>query len=110
MEERLPQVARCGPSLASTYLRLLPEQSANKYWHRILKVITSFPTTEALDWLDKFNDTSVPPYLRPSEGSEAFIKEAILVALENQTNNLEQALSLLERSGLSAVLLLVTAR
>ena len=100
MEERLPQVVRCGPSLVSTYLGLLPGQSANIYWPQVLNTVISLSTREALDWLDEFNGISVPLYLQPSQVFEAFIKRIILVALDDRTNNLKQALSLLERSGL----------
>lgn len=100
MEQKLPHVVRCGPSLVSTYLWLLPEQQKNAYWHQVLNVITSFSTRETLDWLDKFNDKRVTPHLQPSQGFELFIKKTILMALENQTSDLKQVLSLLERSGL----------
>lgn len=111
MEDGLPQVVRYGPSLVSTYLELLPEQSTNAYWHQVLNIITSFSTEEALNWLDKFNDTSVQLYLQPSQDFEVFVKKVILAELEDhRTNTLEQTLSLLERSGSSAGLLSVTIR
>lgn len=100
MEERLPQVVHCGPSLVSAYLELLPEQTTNAYWHQVLDVISSLPTSEALDWVDKFNDTSVPIYLQPSQDFGLFIKKTVLTALEDRTSNLEQVILLLERSGL----------
>ncbi|KAF9652581.1 hypothetical protein BDM02DRAFT_3088924 [Thelephora ganbajun] len=98
MEERLPQVVRCGPPVVSTYLRLLSEQPANVYWHQALNVIVSFTAAEALGWLDKFNDTNVPRYLQPSQDFEGFVKEMITTVLEDGTSHLKQALSLLERS------------
>ena len=84
----------------STYLGLLPEQSGNIYWHQILSVITSFTTGEALDWLEKFNGTNAPRYLKPSRDFEEFVKQTIIAVLQDGTSNLKQALSLLERSGL----------
>lgn len=100
MEERLPQVVRCGPSLVSTYLGLLPTQPADTYWHQVLNVITSFTTGEALDWLDAFSTTNVPQHLQPPQDFEEFFKNIITTVLEDRTSNLKQALSLLERSGL----------
>lgn len=99
MEERLPQVVHCGPSLVSTYLGLLPEQPGNTYWHQVLDIVASFATREALDWLDRFCGTNPPRYLLPSQGFEKFVKETITTVLENDTSHLKQALSLLERSG-----------
>jgi len=100
MEERLPQVVRCGPSLVSTYLGLLPEQPGNTYWHQVLNVVASLATGEALDWLDRFNGMNPPRYLQPSQCFEDFVKETIAAVLEDDTSHLKQALSLLERSGL----------
>ena len=100
MEERLPQIVRCGPSLVSTYLGLLPEQPGNTYWHNALNVVASFATGEALNWLDRFDGTNPPRYLQPSDGFEDFVKETIATVLEDDTSHLKQALSLLERSGL----------
>lgn len=100
MEERLPRVVHCGPPLVSAYLGLLPEQPGNTYWHQVLNVITSFTTGKALDWLDKFNGTNAPQYLKPSQDSEEFVKQTITAVLQDGTSNLKQALSLLERSGL----------
>lgn len=100
MEERLLQVVHYGPSLVSTYLGLLPEQPGNAYWHQVLDIVASFATGEALDWLDRFNGTNPPLYLQPSQGFEVFVKETIATVLEDDTSQLKQALSLLERSGL----------
>ena len=100
MKEHLPQVVHFGPTLVSTYLRLLPEQPGNIYWHQVLDVIASFTTGEALDWLYRFNGTNAPPYLQPSQNFEEFIKKTITTVLEDETGHLNQALSLLERSGL----------
>jgi len=100
MEERLPQVVHCSPSLVSTYLGLLPENPGNTYWHKVLNVVASFSTGEALDWLDRFDGTNPPRYLQPSQGFEEFVKETIATLLEDDTSYLKQALSLLERSGL----------
>lgn len=100
MEERLPQVVRCGPPLVSAYLGLLPEQLGNTYWHRVLSVVASFTTGEALNWLDMFNDTNAPRYLQPSQDFEEFVGKTITTVLEDGTTHLKQALSLLERSGL----------
>ena len=85
----------------STYLGLLAEQPANAYWCKVLDIITSFTTREALDWLDKFNNTNAPLYLQPSQDFEEFFNKIITGVLEDGSSNLEQALSLLERSGLS---------
>lgn len=100
MEESLPQIVRCGPSLVSTYLGFLPEQQKTAYWHRVLSVITSYSTNQALDWLDRFTDTRTPLDLHPSQDFEAFAKKTVLMTLEDRTSNLKQALLLLERSGL----------
>ena len=100
MEERLSQVVLSGPLLVSTYLGLLSEQLGNIYWHRVLDVIVSFATGEALDWLDKFNDTNAPQYLQPSRDFEEFVKNAITAGLEDGADHLKQAISLFGRSGL----------
>lgn len=100
MEERLLQVVSCGPLLVSTYLGLLSEQPGNTYWHRVIDVIVSFTTVEALDWLDKFNGTNAPQYLQPSRDFEEFVKKTITMVLEDGTGHLKQAISLLEKSGL----------
>ena len=100
MEERLPQVVRCGPPLVSTYLGLLPEHPGNTYWHQVLTVVISFTTVEALDWLDKFNSANAPQYLQPSRDFEEFVEKTITTVLEDGTGHLKQALSLLNRSGL----------
>lgn len=100
MEERLPQIVHCGPPLVSTYLGLLSEQPANTYWHKVLNVVASFATGEALDWLDRFNGTNPPRYLQPSQDFEEFVRGTIATVLEDGTSYLKQALSLFERSGL----------
>jgi len=100
MGERLSQIVRCGPPLISTYLEQLPEHSGNTYWHQVLNVVVSHTTVEALDWLDKFNGTNPPPYLQPSQDLEEFVKKTITAVLDDGTNHLRQAISLLERSGL----------
>ena len=101
MEEKLSQVVRCGPALVSTYLGLLPEQSGNIYWHQVLGVIASFAIGEALDWLNGFNSSRAPGYLQPSQDFEEFVGKSITAILWDGTSHLKQALSLLERPGLS---------
>jgi hypothetical protein len=99
MEERVPQVVRCGPSLVSTYLLLLSEQMANDYWHLVLNVVASLTARDALDWLDGFNKANVPRNLRPSPDFEGFVKETIIAVLEDGRIDLKRVLSLLVRSG-----------
>ena len=99
MEEGLSQVVHCGPLLVSAYLGLLSEEVGNIYWHRVLDVIVSFTTTEALDWLDKFNNANAPQYLQPSRDLEEFVKDIITAGLEDGADHLKRAISLFVRSG-----------